>query len=123
MKKRIMIVIAAVAMLLGSAFTSRAQGPGFDFNPDEIVKMMVDHMKESLKLSDDQVKKVTELQKKQMENMQKMFEGGGMPDMDAFKKQRDEQTAAIKKILTAEQFKKWEEQQAQMMQGGFGGGF
>ncbi|MDO5442840.1 MAG: hypothetical protein Q4G10_04155 [Bacteroidia bacterium] len=121
MKKSIITILAAVAMLFGSAFTSRAQGPGFDFNPDEIVKMIVGQMKESLNLTDDQVTKVSELQKKQMENMQKMFEGGGMPDMDAFQKQQDEQKAAMKKILTADQFKKWEEQQAQMMQGGFGG--
>lgn len=117
MKKSIITILAAVALLFGSAFTSRAQGPGFDFNPDEIVTMIVGQMKESLKLTDDQVKKVTELQKTQMANMQKMFEGGNF-DMEAMQKQMDEHKAAMKKVLTADQFKKWEEQQAQMMQGG-----
>ena len=111
MKKYLITVIAAVAMLIGGSYTARAQFP--EFNPDEMVKM-----KESLKLTDEQVPKVMELQKKQMENMQKMFEGGGF-DMDAMQKQMDEQKAGMKKILTADQFKKWEEQQAQMMQGGF----
>lgn len=118
MKKSIITILAAIALLFGSAFTSRAQGPGFDFNPDEIVKMIVDQMKESLKLTDEQVPKIMEIQKTQMANMQKMFEGGGF-DMDAMQKQMDEQKAAMKKVLTADQFKKWEEQQAQMMQGGF----
>ena len=115
MKKYLITVIAAVAMLLGGSYTSRAQFP--EFNPDEMVKMIVDQMKESLKLTNEQVPKVMDLQKKQMENMQKMFESGGF-DMDAMQKQMDEHKAAMKKILTADQFKKWEEQQAQMMQGG-----
>lgn len=115
MKKYLITIVAAIAMLIGGSYTSRAQFP--EFNPDEMVKMIVDQMKESLKLTDQQVPKVMELQKKQMEGMQKMFEGGNF-DMEAMQKQMEEHKAAMKKILTAEQFKKWEEQQAQMMQGG-----
>ena len=115
MKKTLITIIAAVAMLCGGSFSASAQMP--DFNPEEMVKMIVDQMKESLKLTDEQVPKVMDLQKKQMENMQKMFEGGGF-DFEAMQKQMDEHNAAMKKILTEEQFKKWEEQQAQMMQGG-----
>ena len=116
MKKTLITIVAAVAMLLGGAYSASAQMP--DFNPEEMVKMIVDQMKETLKLTDEQYPKVMDLQKKQMENMQKMFEGGGF-DMDAMQKQMEEHQAAMKKILTADQFKKWEEQQAQMMQGGF----
>ena len=69
------------------------------------------------------------LQKQQqavMENMMKMFESGGMPDMGEMQKQREEQNKKLQAILTKDQFTAWtkheEERMQQMMNGGgFGG--
>ncbi|MBO7247715.1 MAG: hypothetical protein J6V02_05155 [Bacteroidaceae bacterium] len=69
-------------------------------------------------------------QQKQREQM--MNQGGGQPqqmDMEAmmerFQKQREAQEAKLKTILTEAQFKKYQDQQAEMRAngGGFGGGF
>ena len=120
MKKYLITVIAAVAMLLGGSYTSRAQFP--EFNPDEMVKMIVDQMKESLKINDEQATKLLDLFKKEMEEMSKMFEGGGMPDMGKMQENQKKQDEAIQKILTEDQYKAYAEQQRKMMEQ-FGGGF
>lgn len=122
MKKFFVTVLAAAIMLFAGNNTASAQGPGFDFDPAQIAQMRVDQMKESLKLNKDQETKLLDLFKKETEEMTKMFEGGGMPDMDKMMENMKKQNEAIKKILTAEQYKKYDEQQKAMMEQ-FGGGF
>lgn len=125
MKKFLMILFAAGAMLFAGMSNANAQGPGggFNFDPAEMAKMRVDQMKQSLKLNDDQVKKLTDLFKKQSEEMAKMFEGGGMPDMDKMQENMKKQDEEIKKILTADQYKAYTEEQRKMMEQFGGGGF
>jgi Spy/CpxP family protein refolding chaperone len=120
-----MILMAAGALLFAGMSSANAQGPGggFNFDPDEMVKMRVDQMKESLKLKDDQVKKLTDLFKKQNEEMAKMFQGGGMPDMDKMQENMKKQDDEIKKILTADQYKAYTEEQKKMREQFGGGGF
>jgi Spy/CpxP family protein refolding chaperone len=120
-----MILMAAGALLFAGMSSANAQGPGggFNFDPDEMVKMRVDQMKESLKLKDDQVKKLTDLFKKQNEEMAKMFQGGGMPDMDKMQENMKKQDDEIKKILTADQYKTYSEEQKRMREQFGGGGF
>ena len=125
MKRFFMILMAAGMMLFGGMSTANAQGPGggFNFDPEEMVKMRVDQMKQSLKLNDSQVKKLTDLFKKQNEEMAKMFQGGGMPDMSKMQENMKKQDEEIKKILTADQYKAYEEGQKKMREQFGGGGF
>ena len=125
MKKFLMILMAAGAMLFAGMSSANAQGPGggFNFDPEEMVKMRVDQMKESLKLNDSQVKKLTDLFKKQNEEMAKMFQGGGMPDMDKMQENMKKQDEEIKKILTADQYKAYSEEQKRLREQFAGGGF
>lgn len=100
----------------------KASAQDFNFDPAQIAQMRVDQMKESLKINDTQATKLLDLFKKQMEEMSKMFEGGGMPDMAKMQENQKKQDEEIKKILTADQFKKYQEEQKKMREQ-FGGGF
>ncbi len=116
-------------MVLTGSFVANAQpGGGFggQMDPEQIAKFRADDMKQTVKLTDDQYKKVVDLYKAEMENMMKMFESGGMPDMGEMQKQREEQNKKLQAILTKDQFTAWtkheEERMQQMMNGGgFGG--
>lgn len=114
-------ILAVSVMLLIGAFAANAQPGGQggfgQMNPEQMVKMRADRLKESLKLTDDQYNKVLALYKKDNEEMMKMMQGGGMPDMEAFQKRREAQNAELKKILTEAQYKQYEEQNQQMMRG------
>lgn len=122
-------LLVAAAMVLTGSFVSNAQpGGGFggQMDPEQIAKFRADDMKQTVKLTDDQYKKVVDLYKAEMENMMKMFESGGMPDMGEMQKQREEQNKKLQAILTKDQFTAWtkheEERMQQMMNGGgFGG--
>ena len=119
-----MILTAAATMLFAGMSSASAQGPGgFSLDPDEMAKMRVEQMKQSLKLNKDQETKLTALFKKQSEEMAKMFEGGGMPDMSKMQENMKKQDEEIKKILTAEQYKTYSEEQKRMREQFGGGGF
>lgn len=119
MKKIIVTLMAAFAMLIAGN-SAKAQMP--DFDPAQMAQMRVDQMKESLKLDKDQAAKLLDLFKKQSEEMMKMFQGGGMPDMEKMQENMKKQDEAVKKLLTPEQAKKYDEQQKAMREQ-FGGGF
>lgn len=121
-------LFVAGAMILMGSFVSNAQPGGFggQMDPEQIAKFRADDMKETVKLTDDQYKKVVDLYKAEMEAMMKLFESGGMPDMGEMQKQREEQNKKLQAILTKDQFTAWtkheEERMQQMMNGGgFGG--
>ena len=129
MKKAIVTLLAAGAMLFCGAFAAQAQpGGGFggQMDPEQFATRRADQMKESLKLTDQQYKDVVAYFKEQMTEMQKRFEGGqggGGFDMEEMQKLRQAQEAKLKAILTEEQYKKYaEEQQNRRGQGGPGGG-
>ena len=123
MRKTLVKLFVAAALVIAGAFNANAQmGGGFQMDPDGIAKMIVDDMKQTVKLTDDQQKKVLELFTAQMKDMEKQFSSGQMPDMEAMQKQQEEQTKKLKAILTKEQFEAWDKHQKEMMQQ-FGGGF
>lgn len=114
-------LIVVSAMLMFGAFTANAQGFGGQMDPQEMVKMRVDQMKQNFNLTDAQVKQVTEFYTKQNEEMMKIFESGN-PDFSEFGKIMEKEETEIKKIFTDEQFKAWKKQREEMM-AQFGGGF
>lgn len=126
MKKIIITIVAALALLFTGS-NARAQGPmGGQFDPAQIAEMIAGQMKESLKLTNDQYTKILDIYKKQMAEMQKSFESGQMPDFEKLQAQREKQEKEINAVLTEEQAKAWAEEQKKRMEqmgGGFGGGF
>ncbi|MBQ4230241.1 MAG: hypothetical protein II671_01690, partial [Salinivirgaceae bacterium] len=68
--------------------------------------------------------KVLVVYKESGEKMRKLFEGGGgQPDFSKFGEIQEEQNKKFKEILTADQYKKWDDHQQQMRQQWGGGGF
>lgn len=118
---RLVKLIVVSAMLMFGAFTANAQGFGGPMDPQEMVKMRVDQLKQSFQLTDAQVKQATDFYTKQNEEMAKIFESGN-PDFSEFGKIMEKEESEIKKILTDEQFKAWKKQREEMM-AQFGGGF
>ena len=124
MRKAIVKLFVAAAMIFAGAFNANAQmGGGFQMDPDGIAKMIADDMKQTVKLDDNQYKKVVELYTAQMKDMEKQFSSGQMPAMDEMQKQQEEQTKKLKAILTKDQFEAWDKHQQEMMQQFGGGGF
>ena len=92
-------------------------------SPEEMAKFQADQMKQTVNLNDDQYNKVLVIYKESGEKMRKLFEGGGQPDFSKFGEIQEEQNKKFKEILTADQYKKWDEHQQQMRQNWGGGGF
>jgi len=117
------IVFATVTM-------AQNQGPR-NFDPKEMAKRQTEELTKTLDLNKDQAKKVLELNTKMGEKRSAMFQemrdGGG--DREAMReknaKMQEEQNAEMKKILTEDQYKKYEkyleERRAQRGQGRPGG--
>ncbi len=112
------IIVACFALLIGAnAANAQPQGGFGQMDPEQMVKMRVDGMKEQFKLSDDQCTKLTAIFKAENEEMMKSFQQGGQPDFSAMAKRREAQNAEIKKILTEDQYKQYEEMMNRMMSG------
>ena len=107
------------------ALNISAQGPGRGFQmTEDDIKEQVDNTAQTLKLSDDQQKKVLAVEmdfynKMQIE-FQKMRNQGGPPtDREAMRakmmKMRDDRNAEYEAILTPDQYKQFINQQEQRM--------
>ena len=131
MMKKLFISMVAVLISL-SSFAQQPGGQRREFKPEDTATRQADRMKETVKLSDEQYKKVYDLFLKQAKEsqarMQEAQEKGERPQFNRedMQKQRDAQNAAIKEILTAEQWEAYEkaqqERRGRQGQGGFGGG-
>ncbi len=116
-----------IALMLGT-MVSMAQN-WQSATPEEMAKRQTDQIKEKCGLDKAQEKKVYDLSletSKKMAKMREEMQGGGGPsdEMRAkMTKMRDEQNAEMKKILSADQYKKYEqylEERRAARQGGGG---
>ena len=130
MKKLILTLV--VATLAVTAFAQqRPHGQFRQMDPKEQATRRADQIKESCGINDEQYKKVYDLYFQQAVETDSIFKamqnGGGQPqfDREGFQKRQEAQRAAIKAILTPEQFEKYEKAEAERRsrRGGFGGGF
>lgn len=132
MKKLILSLFAMVCTTIAFAQFPGGQMP--EFKPEEMAKHMTDRLKDSLQVNEDQYKKLYDINLKQANEMKEMMDKmmqGEQPEFnrDAMQKRQEAQNAAIKAILTEDQYKRYEEMQANLrkrmasMGGGFGGGF
>lgn len=130
--KNVLKLLVAGMMLVAGSFVSMAQPggqggrggqDGRQFDPAQMAQRRADEMKEAVKLTDEQYAKVLAMYKEESEAMQKQMQSGQRPQMDreAMQKQREEQDAKLKAILTEEQFKTWTEAQQNMRRQGPGG--
>lgn len=122
--------IMLVAMLFATASMAQDRGMG-NFDPKEMAKRQTEELTKTLDLNKDQQKKVLDINLKQAEKMQAMRDemrnGGGDREgmRDKMMKLREEQNKEMKKVLTDDQYKKYEkyleERRNMRGQGGPGG--
>ena len=114
------ILFAAVALIFSVSMFAQApqRGERREFKPEEMATRMADGMKKELNLNDEQYKSVYNLYLKRGEEMKKeraKFQEGQQIDREALRaemvKRQEAQNAEFKKILTPEQYKKYEEMQ------------
>lgn len=125
MKKLILMLVVATMSV-----TAFAQGQFRRMEPKEQATRRADQLKETCGINDEQYKKVYDLYFQQAQETDSIFKamqnGGGQSqfDREAFQKRQEAQRAAIKAILTPEQFEKYEkaESERRSRRGGFGGG-
>lgn len=122
MKKILSVIICAFIATSAFAQGFGGQGGAPQFDPAQMATRQADRIKEACGLNDEQYAKIKEFYQKQQEEMMKQFQQGGegqeRPRMsrEDMQKRREAQTAEIKKILTEDQFKKYEEMQSQQRQ-------
>lgn len=125
--KKLMFLFFAV--LLGATVSMAQNRDGQrSMNPEDMAKRQTAELKEKLGLDKAQEKKVYDLNLESGKKMAKMREGmqSGGGDREAMREKfttmREEQNKEMKKILTADQYKKYEkyleERRAQRGQGG-----
>lgn len=118
-------VLAALAMVF--SVTLFAQGPQRgerrEFKPEEMATRVADGMKKELDLNDEQYKSVYNLYLKRGEEMKARREKGQQPQQvdrearrEEMKKQQEAMNAELKKVLTKEQYAKYEEMQKKQQQ-------
>jgi polyhydroxyalkanoate synthesis regulator phasin len=107
-------------LMIASLFSVAAIQAQMPMDPKEMAQQMTDRMVEQYSLKADQSKKLLEANTEFATKMSEAF-GQGQPDMAAFQKVQEEHTAKLKTILTEEQFKAYEKEQAEM-RARFGGG-
>ena len=132
MKKLLFLMMLATISL-----TSFAQEQGGrqrrNFTPEEMATRRADRVKEATGMNDEQYQKVYDLYFKQAQEtqakMKEAQEKGERPqfDRDAMQKQEEANNAALKEILTEEQFEAFSKMQQERRQrggqrGGMGGG-
>ena len=132
MKK--LLFTAVVLMFSVSMFAQQPQrGERREFKPEEMATRMADGMKKELNLNDEQYKSVYNLYLKRGEEMKARRDKGQQGQQvsrearrEEMKKNQEAMNAELKKILTAEQYTKYEEmlkkQQQRQRQGGPRGG-
>lgn len=113
-------ILSTSILLVFMAVVAMAQPPqGGQFSPEDMAKSQTEQMTKDLKLNEQQVEKVSALNTKYMENMQSIFQNAGgdreqmREKMEAFRTERNDE---LKKILTEEQFKKYQELENERMQ-------
>ncbi|MCG8306840.1 MAG: DUF4890 domain-containing protein [Cytophagales bacterium] len=122
MKNLLKFAASAVLIFSISAITYAQQGPGRGRNsmdPKEFAERQTNHMKESLELTDDQLPKVEALNLKYAEKMNEArveADGDRKAMRDSMRAMISEKDEELKKILTADQWIKFEEIRKERMQ-------
>ncbi|MBR6202471.1 MAG: hypothetical protein IKQ62_05665 [Bacteroidaceae bacterium] len=119
------MMLAAISL---TSFAQQGGGQRREFKPEDQATRRANQVKEAAKTTDEQYQKVYDLFLKQAQEsqakMKEAQEKGERPrfDREEMQKQREATNAALKEILTEEQFAAYEKaQQERMQRGGRGG--
>lgn len=121
-------MMVAMISLTSFAQFGGGQGQRREIKPEDQATRRADQIKEAAKINDEQYKKVYDLFLKQAQEQQARMkeaqEKGERPqfDRESMQKQQEATNAALKEILTEEQFAAYEKAQQERRQRGFGGG-
>lgn len=119
------ILFAAVALIFSVSMFAQApqRGEHREFKPEEMATRMADGMKKELNLNDEQYKSVYNLYLKRGEEMKARRDKGQQGQQvdrearrEEMKKNQEAMNAELKKILTPEQYTKYEEMQKKQQQ-------
>ncbi|MBQ6751876.1 MAG: hypothetical protein IJR02_14085 [Bacteroidaceae bacterium] len=111
-----------VAMISLTSFAQFGGGQRREFNPEDMATRRADQVKEAAKTTDEQYKKVYDLFLKQAQEsqarMKEAQEKGERPQFnrEEMQKQREATEAALKEILSAEQYEAYEKAQQERRQ-------
>lgn len=121
--KKLCLAAIAVAFSVCTFAQAPKHGERREFKPEEMATRMADGMKKELGLNDEQYKSVYDLYLKRGEEMKARRDKdqpGQQADREArraeMQKQQEATNAELKKILTPEQYTKYEELQQQKKQ-------
>jgi periplasmic protein CpxP/Spy len=111
-------LLIAFAVIASYAQPPQGGGQGRRMDPEKMAKSQTDRMVEDLKLNDKQTTEVQAINLKYSKKMGEIFQAGaGQGDREANRKKMDEmniqKNAELKKVFTAEQYKKYEELEKQ----------
>lgn len=113
-------LVCMMALMTIGLWAQRPQGERQQMTPEQRAKQRTEQLKKDLGLNETQEAEVYDLQLKLAKEMQTIRSNAGeQPDREKMRtemeKFRAEESAGMKKILTEEQFEKWEKQQAERM--------
>ncbi len=99
-----------------------AQGPGgFNMDPQQMAEGMTNHMAQEYKLSDDQKKQVLVINQEFIKKMGEQMANGPQGDreemMKTMRAAREEYNGKLQKIMTEEQYKKYQEDEKNRRRG------
>ncbi len=118
MKRILLTATLAFAMLVISDTALQAQRGNWNQTPEERATQQSALMRDSLALSDAQYEKVYELNlyyARKMQELRNDADGDRAAMREQFEALRQAQNDALRKVLTAEQFEKWQQIQQQRM--------
>lgn len=121
MKNTIMLFLA---MVLAGFTTASAQQGGQRRTAEERTKATIERLTTQLSLTKDQQTKLDTIYLAYNKELDKVFASGERPDRETMQKSRAALDEKVKAVLTEDQYKKYQEEQAKMRErrGGQGGG-
>jgi hypothetical protein len=116
--KRLSTLIMGLALTAVLTSAAQAQAPATPPTPQQQAEGLTNKMKTQLKLSDAQVQQVGQINLQTMLKVDSLKAGGGrkLKEDKHLKQAMDDQDAALKKVLTGDQYAGWQTMQAQMKQ-------
>lgn len=122
--KALILIISSLFILTSVSLNAQPRGPQHHgpkgrMNPEEMVKKQVEQMKTELKLNEQQEKQVKELftsSFKQRGELMNKYQGQRDSVMVHMKKIEEQQNVSLKKILTADQYKTYVDNQEKRKQ-------
>lgn len=110
---KLKVLFTSLLMFLGVMFlNAQPQGGPGRMDPEQMAKMQTEHMATELGLNDKQKTEIEAINLKYAKKMQEIFKAGPSGDRETMRKNMEEintsRNAEYKKVLTAEQYKKFE---------------